>query len=106
MEKNAFLVAYQRSYRQLLLVLPTVALVQLTKDKDTLSRVVYKNDASKKERSRCLLEYVMEELKEGKAEGFEQLLEVLAVHVDANNDIAVGRVLQSIHMGVKGTNTK
>ena len=100
--ENAYLLAYKRSYRKLLLVLPIDKLVPLIKDKDSLKRVVIKNDATREEQSRCLLEFVMEELKEGRAASFEQLLEVMAAQVDASNNIVLDRVLQSIHMDVKG----
>ncbi|XP_065894290.1 uncharacterized protein [Dysidea avara] len=99
--ENAYLLAYKRSYRKLLLVLPIDKLVPLIKDKDSLKRVVIKNDATREEQSRCLLEFVMEELKEGRAASFEQLLEVMAAQVDASNNIVLDRVLQSIHMDVK-----
>ena len=101
MENNAYLLAYKRSYRKLLLVLPIDTLVPLIKDKDWLTRV--KSDATRQERSRCLLEFVMEELKEERTASFEQLLEVMAAQVDASNNIVLDRVLQSIHMDVKGT---
>ncbi|XP_065894293.1 uncharacterized protein [Dysidea avara] len=99
MENNAYLLAYKRSYRKLLLVLPIDTLVPLIKDKDWLTRV--KSDATRQERSRCLLEFVMEELKEERTASFEQLLEVMAAQVDASNNIVLDRVLQSIHMDVK-----
>ena len=101
MEK-AYLLAYQRSYRKLLLVLPIDVLIPLIKDKDSLTRVTIKNDVRKEERSRCLLEFVMDELKGGRVACFEQLLEVMSVQVDATNNIVVDRVLKSINMDVKG----
>ena len=100
--EQAYLLAYQRSYRKLLLVLPIDALVPLLKDRDSLSRAAIKNEATREERSRCLLEFVMEELKAGRSTSFEQLLEVMAVEVDASNNIVVDRVLKSINMDVKG----
>ena len=101
--ENAYFLAYKRSYRKLLLVLPIDALIPLIKDNDSLTRVVIKNGATREERSRCLLAFVMEELKEGRVTSFEQLLEVMAVQVDASNDTVVYRVLRSIRMDVKGT---
>jgi len=108
--ENPFIVAYEfayrQSYRKLLLILPFNELVSLIKDKDPLSLGVIKHsvDATQREeRSLCLLKFVMDELKEGRGTSFEQLLEVLAVHVDASSDIAVGRVLQSIHIDIEGT---
>ena len=103
--EQAYLLAYQRAYRKLLLVLPIDTLVPLIKDKDSLARVVIKNDATREERSRCLLEFVMEELREGKAASFTQLLEVMAAQVHTGNSIVLDRVLQSIHMDVKGNST-
>jgi len=101
--ENAYFLAYKRSYRKLLLVLPIDALIPLIKDKDSLTRVVANNGATREERSRCLLEFVMEELKEGRVTSFEQLLEVMEGQVDASNDTVVDRVLRSIRMDVKGT---
>ena len=100
--EQAYLLAYQRSYRKLLLVLPIDTLIPLIKDKDSLTAVVIRNDATRQERSRCLLEFVMEELKEERTVSFEQLLEVMAAQVDASNNVVLDRVLQSIHMDVKG----
>ncbi|XP_065894294.1 uncharacterized protein [Dysidea avara] len=99
--EQAYLLAYQRSYRKLLLVLPIDTLIPLIKDKDSLTAVVIRNDATRQERSRCLLEFVMEELKEERTVSFEQLLEVMAAQVDASNNVVLDRVLQSIHMDVK-----
>jgi len=73
----------------------------LIKDNDSLTRVVIKNGATREERSRCLLEFVMGELKAGRPASFQQLLEVIAVWVDGSNNIVVDRVLNSINTDVK-----
>ena len=100
--EQAYLLAYQRSYRQLLLVLPIDGLGSLLKDKDSLSRVAIKSEATREERSRCLLEFVMDELKAGRVASFEQLLEVMAVEVDGSKNTVVDRILNSINTDVKG----
>jgi len=63
---------------------------------------LFQNDATKGERSRVLLEFVMDELKERRTASFEHLLEVMEMQVDTSNDIVLDRVLKSINMDIKG----
>ena len=97
----AYREVYQRSYRKLTVALPVDKLVPFLSDQQLLFKDGGKTEQEERSRD-TLLNLVKEDLEAGKVTSFEQLLEAMAVYVDAENDVVIDRIVKAMKKEIKG----